>query len=695
MAKVMFNELTQYKCRYVDLSANPSMEELDQLLEQLLDTESHEQEVALRGVHQYVPRLGVYRENDSHSVEPRGFTASGTYLITGFKGLGFVFVEWMIRQGARNFALVSRSGDVSHDIQEKIEVLKQQGCTFNIFRADAGVYSEIKTVIDQIESSMPALRGVVHAAGLIEARTLTDLNQTELLRILNPKVKGAWNLHLLTMQKSLDCFILFSSASTLIGLSGQGSYVAANAFLDTLANSRQRMGLPGMSINWGVIKDVGMVANKEALEKYARAEGFEPVSMRDAMDVFHAIYDSQHTQIGIVRLHPETMANYYSSLSQTPYFKGLLGKETIVQAKETRLLDKLAAAKSTEERIVMLEDLVTQMVSKIVKTPPSRIKASMTFKGLGIDSLMAIQLRNMLEKNIDMKLSVAMFWAHPSIHEYAMFLANSLAEQLLIKTMEDQSAQAVRSNLDHWFVRHGDSVNAKVRLFCFHDAGGDASLYHSWPEVLGNEIEVVAVEMPGRGKRMKEAAYSDLSVLISDMIPVMLPLLDKPFSFFGHSMGGLVAFEITRALKKTHNIQPRDLFISSTPGLTTYTLREVDHTLHVEELATIFPHLHRDAIADDELHRYLIDLMRGDLRLLGGYRYVETEPINVPITVIHGDADERVRSDQALAWKKETSSNFTVITRPGGHRYIDHDRAFLGNLLRKTCLNTQAVSIAL
>jgi len=684
MAKVMFNELTHYNCRCFDLSANPSIEELDQIVYQLQLSKTSENEIAFRGTQQYVPRLGLYEDTHTHTHthEPKEFSSDGTYLVTGFRGLGFVFIEWMIRQGARTFALISRSGDAPAEVLERIEILESQGCRFKIFGADAGVYHEIKEVVDEIELTMPRLKGVVHAAGLIEAKTLTELNQAELLRILNPKVKGAWNLHLLTQHnKEMDCFIMFSSASALIGLSGQGSYVGANAFLDTLAFTRKRMGLPGMSINWGVMKDVGMVANKAELEKYARAEGFEPVNMRDAMDVFHTIYDSEHTQIGIVKLHAETMASYYSTLSQTPYFMGLLTKENKTQRKDVSFLDKLVAAPTREDKITILIELVTQLVAKIVKTSAARINPTMTFKSLGIDSLMAVQLRNLLEKNANLKLSVSMFWTHPSIKEYATFLVNVLSEQLLIKSLEEHSSTIETTELNHWFVIPKPNPDAACRLFCFHDAGGNASLYDTWPEMLGDQIELIAIELPGRGSRADEKPYSEFKQFMLDLNSAILPLLNKPFSFFGHSMGGLTVFELTRELRKSKLPQPSKLFISSTPELTTYTRHEVDHTRGDEEMIKMYPHLNKLNIADDELSRVLMDLLRADLRLLTSYNYTKEPPLTIPLIVLHGIDDDRVKSEQAVKWKGETSSSCKVIQRPGGHSYIKHDNEFLTKLI--------------
>lgn len=679
MAKVMFNELTQYHCRYFDLSANPSMEELDLLVKNIRNPLAFENEVVFRGQDTYMPRLNVHQEEDGYQEQEknRQFSTEGTYLVTGFKGLGFHFIEWMIKQGARSFALVSRTGEAPVDVLEKINVYENNGCTFRIFCADTGVYSELKAVIDYIDSDMPPLKGVVHAAGVIEARTLTELNQEGFLRILNPKVKGAWNLHLLTQHKPLDCFIMFSSASTLIGLSGQGSYVAANAFLDTLAQSRKRMGLAGMSINWGVIKDVGMVANEADLEKYARAEGFEPVSMKDALEVFNTIYDSEHTQIGIVKLHADSMGNYYSSLAKTRYFKGLLTKENNGEALEKSFLSVYKKLQNKEEKTLAIEHLVSQHVSKIVKTPVSRIKPTMTFKGMGIDSLMAIQLRNLLEKSLNLKLSVAIFWTYPSIKEYAAYLENTLSETATEEISESQSKKP------SWFVRPQPDSKALLRLFCFHDAGGSASLFDSWSDLLKDVVEVVSVELPGRGHRMNEKMYTDLKPLLDDMLPHLEQLTDKPFLFFGHSMGGVLAFEMARELARLNKKLPLKLFISSTPGLTTYHKREVDHTLTDGELMTMFPHLQSGNIPDIELQQMLLKMLRSDLHLLNNYAYKAESPLNIPLTAIHGNEDLRVSRKQMEKWEDETSSSFNLISRPGGHRYIENDAEYISELLKK------------
>ncbi|MBD0259634.1 MAG: SDR family oxidoreductase, partial [Cytophagales bacterium] len=220
-ARVVANEWPQYGCKCIDLSASPAASEIGALVGELLTAEGAERELVLRGDRQYVSRLAPYANRTE--AKPVSFSPEGTYLVTGFRGLGFVFVEWMFERGARHFALLSRSGKASADTLERLQELEAEGATFAIFEADAGDYGQLRTALERIRVQMPALRGVVHAAGLIEPKSLAELTAESYHYVVAPKLKGAWNLHRLTRDLPLDCFVLFSSASALLGLSGQAS----------------------------------------------------------------------------------------------------------------------------------------------------------------------------------------------------------------------------------------------------------------------------------------------------------------------------------------------------------------------------------------------------------------------------------------------------------------------------------------
>jgi acyl transferase domain-containing protein/surfactin synthase thioesterase subunit/acyl carrier protein len=662
LARVLGNELPQYRARCIDLSANPSYDELYSVVDALHPTA--EQLVAFRGGDRYVPRLRQPVISPP-PVADTVFRAAATYLVTGFRGIAFPFIEWMVRRGARNIALVSRSADVPSTLEARFAALEAKGCRLRLFAADAGDYASLHAVVTHIDTTMPPLRGVVHAAGIIHAQPLAEITADSLRDTLHPKMKGAWNLHLLTQHRTLDCFILFSSAAALIGLSGQGSYVAANTFLDALAHSRRCMGLPGMSIQWGVMHDSGMVADHEALETYARAEGFIPATMDEALHAFDALYPDNPVQAGVLRLDADTMARYYSTLAQTPYFRGLL----TTHATAADHPPGLTIPAAPEARTAYLLQRVILHTAAIVHVPAARISPSLTFRSLGLDSIMAVQLRNLLETEMGITLSVAMFWSHPSLQAFAAFLSQSVAGTAVPLT-------APAADPARWFTIPRPAPTAALRLFCLHDAGGDSALFQGWEMLLGANLEVVLIELPGRGSRLEEPAYENVDTLLRDLVPALLPKLDRPFILFGHSLGGLLAFELVRALRRGNHPLPQRLFVSSTPALTTYNAREYDPAMSDAALLTTFPHLAHPT-GDSAWQQYKRRLLRQDLQLIYRYRHHREDAFDIPVTVLFGDDDPRVSVQQATAWEAETTSACTIVSRPGGHRFIDQDTAYI------------------
>lgn len=690
IARVAANELSQYKVKRIDLSIHPLMDEIDQLLTNLTDYRIEDREIALRGRECYAPELLLPQITETSLNEPATFSNDGTYLITGFRGLAFSYIEWMIGKGARNFALLSRSGEASETVENKMRSYEKQGCTFNIIKTDIANYNEVENAFNIINNSMPKLRGVVHAAGVIEAGSINDISEEDFLNTLSPKMKGAWNLHLLTKDIPLDCFVLFSSASSLIGLSGQASYVAANSFLDVLAHTRKQSGLTSLSINWGVIKDVGMVADNNHLEKYADAEGFESVVSKDAMEVLDSVYNSGKAQLGVLKLNASKMAIYYSALASTNYFKSLLESEQLSESdKKESFLEAYLKLDKVDEKEKALVTLVTQLVAKIVKSPASKIKSPMTFKGLGIDSLMAIQVRNLLEKSLNTKLSVALFWNHPSIKEYSEFLLNKLSEELEEHKNNDNAGASEEVAISLF---HIPQINpqASQRIICFHDAGGSASLYDDWIQQLDETLELVVVELPGRGKNFEAKPYKNVDTLINDLLNQLYQYFDKPFAFFGHSMGGLIAFELTKKLLSENKPLPKNLFVSSTPQLSSYDKEQINPDSSDERLMDLFPYLKATSSSESdnlESSRIMMSILRADLELISNYQYQKGNPIPIPITAIHGVEDPRVKHEQMEMWSEETINSFDLFSRPGGHRYIQQENSFVTSLIANKLCN--------
>jgi surfactin synthase thioesterase subunit/short-subunit dehydrogenase/acyl carrier protein len=677
MARVMANEAAHYSLRCFDLSANPSRDEFGVVVQALQRPHPKENEMAIRSADVFVPRLQVPGDAGRLQVLPKVFSGWRTYVVTGFGGMAFSFVEWMVQKGAHHFALISRTGRCPSALEAKIESLRAQGCSFEFFSADVSDYAALEKVFISVEQLMPKVGGVVHAAGLIKANTLADLNDVELLQILRPKMCGAWNLHLLTQHKELDCFIMFSSVASLIGLSGQASYVGANTFLDTLAHTRKAMGLPALTVNWGVIADAGMVARDGALARYAAAEGLISVPMTAAMEIFDTVGNHGYAQIAIAKLHLPTLTSYYTALAQRNYLRALAVK---VQAPHTpgSFRERFNSLMLPAEKTAALEALVVQQVAQIIKTAASRINTSMTFKSLGIDSIMAIQLRNGLEEALDLKLAVSMLWTHPSIAAFAANLGEILTAQPAAALHDLHEGE----HTSDWFVIPRPNAAASFRVFCFHDAGGDSTLYRGWETLLGNTVECIAVELPGRGKRVSDKKYISLEAMLQALKPAMVPLLDKPYVCFGHSMGGLLAFEIIRALRHDGLPLPLHLFVSSVPALNTYTPDDTDH-------ASISRNLFRNKTMDSDLIQSLLKLLKDDLTLLSRYHYSSASPLNVQVVALYAGDDPRVQKHQVERWQQETTQPLKTVCRTGGHRYIEHDSRYLTDLIRQTLAVTR------
>ena len=361
-----------------------------------------------------------------------------------------------------------------------------------------------------------------------------------------------------------------------------------------------------------------------------------------------------------------------------------LAKQTDKISKEQNLLTNYLVL-GDKEKIDHLQDILIEAVSKIIKTPANRIKKTMTFKNMGLDSLMAVQLRNVLEKKIKQKLSVSMFWNHPSIQQYTEYLKTLLDEAHSVEG--NVSKLNTLPKTSNWFTIPSPNSEATSRIFCFHDAGGSTSLFNQWGDHFKNsDIEVVLIELPGHGKRVEESLITNIDSFLNDFMPDFNKMMDKPFAFLGHSMGGLIAFEVIRELRRKQLAQPMQLFISSTSGLTAYNKSSVDYRLPNEKIVEQYPHLHLDVIQNKEMQEMLITILKADLQLLYDYEYKKEMLLDIPITVFHGESDKRVKIDQIEQWEKETLSSFKLFSRPGGHRFIQNDGEFVTSIIKQEIL---------
>jgi phthiocerol/phenolphthiocerol synthesis type-I polyketide synthase C len=365
-----------------------------------------------------------------------------TYVVSGgLSGFGLRTAWWLVRHGARHLALLSRRGAAATPEAGKIlEEFASAGVEVFAPACDVADAAAVRGALASIEAHMPPLRGIVHAAMVIEDALLRDLDLGQLRRVLAPKVRGAWELHEATRDRELDFFILYSSATTLFGNPGQAAYVAANFGLEALATERRALGLPATCVGWGPIADAGYLArNERVLNALVGRMGGAALKSEDALRALETLLGSSAGNLALMDLDWSTLGRFlpgahapkFSELARTAVGeRGAHGTESSQDLR--RRLDGLAA----EALVRALTEIVRAEVAEILRIVPERIEPGVSLLDMGMDSLMAVELAASIEARLDIQLSALALGGGPTIE--------SVVERVirLLHPGEDQAAAA-------------------------------------------------------------------------------------------------------------------------------------------------------------------------------------------------------------------------------------------------------------
>lgn len=227
-----------------------------------------------------------------------------------------------------------------------------------------------------------------------------------------------------------------------------------------------------------------------------------------------------------------------------------------------------------------------------------------------------------------------------------------------------------------WLRISRPNPHARLRLFCFPYAGGAASIYRTWQQYLPAEIEVCAVQIPGRENRIRERPFTDVGTLVEALLPILLPYLDRPFALFGHSMGTLIAYELAQQLQHQHRQTPTHLLISGRrspvlpdPDAPLHTLPSDEEFLH--ELQRRYNNLPALLFEDQELRELFLPLLRADFTLVETYENPTPIMLSCPLITFGGREDQRATEAQLRAWQPLTAAEFALHCFPGGHFYLN------------------------
>ncbi|WP_088644884.1 type I polyketide synthase [Micromonospora wenchangensis] len=325
----------------------------------------------------------------------------GTVLVTGGTGaLGALVARHLVtRHGARRLLLTSRRGPAAEGADVLVAELAAAGAQVDVVACDVADRAAVAALLGGVPAAHP-LSAVIHTAGVLDDGALAALTTDRLARVLRPKVDAAWHLHELTRDQPLTAFVLFSSITGTTGTAGQANYAAANAYLDALARHRRTLGLPAVSLAWGLWAEAGMATGLDTtgLARLARA-GITPLSTTDGLALFDACLAADRAVLAPARLD-------------------LAG---------TRLGRRRTGPAPQADRAGVRELVRAQVADVLGHADPGAVRADVAFTALGFDSLTAVELRNRLAERTGLRLSNTVVFDHPSVDALAAHLSASLA----------------------------------------------------------------------------------------------------------------------------------------------------------------------------------------------------------------------------------------------------------------------------
>jgi NADPH:quinone reductase-like Zn-dependent oxidoreductase len=316
-----------------------------------------------------------------------------SYFITGGAGdLGLKIAGWMVQHGARRLFLAGRS-QPSEAASTAIEELRTRGAEVNVVQLDVAQESALKRCLDEIQHSRSPLAGIIHAAAVFDDGLLIHYDADRFRAVTRPKIDGSWLLHTLSADMPLDFFILFSSVAAQFGSPGQGSYCAANSFLDALAQHRCNLGLPALSINWGPWAEVGRAAAGSNGSDTFR--GIQSMPVEKALEALGRVLFDRQGQISILPVDVRRWRQVHPRVAESPLLESLAewqdsGRRNVNSA----LREAMLAMGSDAERRSFLEAHLMEQIAGVLRIPRSALDRETPLSSLGFESLLAFELRN-------------------------------------------------------------------------------------------------------------------------------------------------------------------------------------------------------------------------------------------------------------------------------------------------------------
>ena len=387
-----------------------------------------------------------------------------TYVITGGLGaLGIAFARRLVDQGAQHLALIGRSAP-SAPTADSIDELRSKGADITVVAADVADVQQLAHALDEIRAAGPPIRGVLHAAGITDDRTLLELRWEQFVNVFAAKVDGGWNLHQQLLAEDLDFFVLFSSAASVLGGAGQANYAAANSFLDALAHYRRRLGMKALSVNWGPWADIGMAAQDDIRGGRLAARGLNSIPTKEGTELLDLLMQQRPAQVAVMPIAWPVWAQNFPEAIKAPFLSALAsewsGDGATQSDGDNRIGRAVVACESKDAAVKLLSGYLRAEVARILRIAEERINSTVSLIRFGLDSLMAVELRSRIENDFGVRFPTAKLLQGPSVADLADWIAVKMRAPGAVETEPARPAPEIANAIPDVSALSDGDVNA-------------------------------------------------------------------------------------------------------------------------------------------------------------------------------------------------------------------------------------------
>lgn len=463
----------------IDVDPQASLDETAHHLLLALTATQESGKEDLLAVRQGQPYAARLMRSQDWTPRKLNFQPDASYLITGgLWGLGLEVARWMIEKGAHHLVLLGRTRLPEREQWDSVEPasrlatqiaglrsLEQTGAHVEYVAVDVADEAQLRAFLqDYAREGHPPIKGVMHAASVWQdaqgqplVRPLVNLDKDALRAVFKPKVLGGWLLQSLLQDTVLDFFVSFSSGASLFGSAAQGNYAAASEFLDALAAHQRARGHAAISIDWGAISEIGYgaTADGQRVHEYWESRGIHRITPRQVLTALELLIPQSIARIGVIKLDWHLLREFFPQIAHFPLVRYLLAEaEERVPAQDGAngvvsgsALPHIQSALPAERQQLMISYLCEQLAN-VLRVPAHRLDTEQPLTALGLDSLMAIELKNRIERELQVRIPIVTFLQGPSITQFAdqvleQIAAPPVAEPALAAVAADRGQEAV------------------------------------------------------------------------------------------------------------------------------------------------------------------------------------------------------------------------------------------------------------